>query len=178
MDSVSAVLVIGVGLAVTLLVGIASQRRSRMAAQAAQRTPPPPPPARPLPTQEQEEDLEAVSRAIEQAREELRWLHEQVARERARLERLRRQTPAQNRPVQAPPAPAPAPDSPWVILGLKPGASAEDMRRRYRLLSRVWHPDRFMDAPPELRAEAELMMGRLNRAYQTLTGQPAGARRG
>ena len=178
MDSVTAVLVISVGLAVTLLVGIASQRRGRLAVQPAQRAAPPPPQL--TPTQEQQEDLDAVGRAIEQAREELRWLHEQVARERARLERLRRQTPAQAGSGPPPPAPAPtsAPDSPWVILGLKPGAGVEDIRRRYRLLSRVWHPDRFMDGPPELRAEAELMMGRLNRAYQTLTGQATGARKG
>jgi curved DNA-binding protein CbpA len=58
-----------------------------------------------------------------------------------------------------------------VILGLRPGASPEDIRRRYRLLSRVWHPDRFTDGPPELRAEAEMMMARLNRAHNALNGQ-------
>jgi hypothetical protein len=63
----------------------------------------------------------------------------------------------------------PSVDSPWVILGLRPGSSADDIRRRYRLLSRVWHPDRFTDGPPELRAEAEMMMARLNRANNALT---------
>ncbi len=71
----------------------------------------------------------------------------------------------------------PSVDSPWVILGLRPGSSSDDIRRRYRLLSRVWHPDRFTDGPPELRAEAEVMMARLNRSYNALTNQAAGAKR-
>jgi hypothetical protein len=172
MDSVTAVLIVGVGLAVTLLVGIASQRRSRMALLAASRAAAPPPAPTLSPSREQQEDFDAVTRRIEEAREELLWLREQVARERARLERLRHQGPTTGAP---PPAP-PTGDSPWVVLGLRPGASLDDVRRRYRLLSRVWHPDRFTDGPPELRAEAEVMMARLNRAHQALAGGQAVSR--
>ena len=57
------------------------------------------------------------------------------------------------------------------------GGGLDDIRKRYRLLSRVWHPDRFVDGPPELRAEAEMMMARLNRAYNALSGQAAGFKR-
>lgn len=176
MDGVTAIIVISAGLAVTMLIGMASQRRSRVVPQPAPRaaSSPPPPMA---PTQEQQEDLDAVNRSIEEAREELLWLREQVARERARLERLRHQGPPAGGTAQGGPSFAPPPpiaDSPWVVLGLKPGASPDDVRRRYRLLSRVWHPDRFVDAPPELRAEAEQMMARLNRAHRLLTsGQTA-----
>jgi DnaJ-domain-containing protein 1 len=125
------------------------------------------------PTAEQQEDIEAVQEGIEAARAELRWLRDQVARERERLERMRRQhQPA----AQTAPQPQIA-DSPWVVLGLRPGSGPDDIRRRYRLLSRVWHPDRFIEGPPELRAEAELMMARLNKAHNALVGAAAGFRR-
>jgi hypothetical protein len=173
MDGVTAAMIVGIGLVCTLLVGVASQRRREHRTLSAPPRPNPPPVYGPTP--DQQEDIDAVTRGIEQARSELLWLREQVAKERARLERLRRQT-------VAPPEPAETiagsfPETPWLILGLKPGASAEDIRRRYRLLSRVWHPDRFVDGPPELRAEAEQMMARLNRAYQTVNASSAGARR-
>ena len=172
MDGVTAVVVVAIGLLFTLLIGITSQLYGR-----AKRAQPRPQPASTAtrthgPTADQQEDIDAVEQGIEAARTELRWLREQVARERDRLERLRKQ--------QAPtPAPAPAPpfDSPWVVLGLRPGASQEDIRRRYRLLSRVWHPDRFIAGPPELRAEAELMMARLNKAHNALIGAAASLRR-
>jgi DnaJ domain len=195
MTSLVAVLVIGIGLLLTLTVGMATQffgRAGRVAAQ-------PAPPSKPGPTAEQQEDIDAVDKGIEEARSELMWLHEQVSRERAKLERLRHQVhnmgngrayaqppPGQGpRPHQPPggqgqrpqqPA-APMPDSPWVILGLRPGAGPDDIRRRYRLLSRVWHPDRFIDGPPELRAEAEMMMARLNKANNALASQAAGLKR-
>jgi DnaJ-like protein len=160
-DGATAAMGIGIGLALTLLVGMASQILGRRPVRRAKtRTIPTPPP--PTPSEEQQEDLDAVNRGIETARSELRWLRDQVAKERARLENVRRQ--------QAPePAPAPfAPDNPWTVLGLAPGASPDEVRHRFRLLSRVWHPDRFTDGPAELRAEAEAMMARLNRAHQTL----------
>lgn len=167
MDGVTAAMIIGIGLVFTLVVGIASQRRSRVVLQSSQRTVASPPSYQP--NREQQEDIDAVNQSIEQAREELMWLRDQVAKERARLERLRRQTvpPA----VAADPLPGSAVETPWVVLGLRPGASGDDIRRRYRLLSRVWHPDRFIDGTPELRAEAEHMMARLNRAHKALTQQ-------
>lgn len=137
-----------------------------------------------------EEDLSAANRSVEEARAELLWLRDQVVKERARLDQLKRQAeafgsaPASQQTHHSPgpqphqrAGPAPSLDSPWVILGLRPGSSSEDIRRRYRLLSRVWHPDRFADGPPELRAEAETMMARLNRANTLLGSQTAGTQR-
>jgi len=153
MDAGTAAVIIGLGLACTLLVGMAAQWNGRrITSQAWGRKP----------------------------RRELLWLREQVARERGRLEGLRRQVPPS--PPGSPPhgpqaAPPPLnPDSPWAVLGLRPGAGAEEVRRRYRLLSRVWHPDRFTDGSDELRAEAEAMMAKLNRAHTSLSNQPTGAR--
>jgi DnaJ-domain-containing protein 1 len=182
-----AVVVIGILLLLTLAVGMATQLFGR--ARRAETNAPVPPLHGPTP--EQQEDIDAVNKGIEQARAELVWLREQVARERARLEHIRRQAQGagsgkareQARPAAGPgPRPQPQPvaptaDSPWVILGLRPGASTEDIRRRYRLLSRVWHPDRFMEGPPELRAEAEVMMARLNRAHNALSSHAAGFKR-
>lgn len=163
-DGATAAIGIGIGLALTLLVGMASQLLGRRPARPAQTRTVPVPPA-PGPTQEQQEDLDAVNRGIETARSELRWLREQVAKERARLENLRRQQVSE--PAPAPPTPR-SPDDPWRVLGLAPGAGPDEVRHRFRLLSRVWHPDRFADGPAELRAEAEAMMARLNRAHRTL----------
>jgi hypothetical protein len=207
MSGLVAVLVIGIGLLLTLSVGMATQLFGRVGRISAQ----PPPPSKPSPTAEQQEDIDAVDKGIEKARSELMWLREQVSRERAKLERLRQQThdmgngrgygqappdqgPGQRhapggqwqRQQQMPPGgqwqrpqqpPTVVQDSPWVILGLRPGSGADDIRRRYRLLSRVWHPDRFADGPPELRAEAEVMMARLNKAHNALTSQAAGLKR-
>jgi hypothetical protein len=173
MDGVTAAMIVGIGLVCTLLVGVASQRRGHHAVPTSPPRPNPPPAYGPTP--DQQEDIDAVNQGIEQAREELRWLRDQVAKERARLERLRHQTRA---PADLPETPASPPtETPWVVLGLKPGASTEDIRRRYRLLSRVWHPDRFVDGPPELRAEAEVMMARLNRAYHAVNASSTGMSR-
>jgi DnaJ-domain-containing protein 1 len=182
MSTFTAVIIVAILLMVTLLVGIASQVYGRVAApEPPPRTAPtPPPPAartRSRAADDLEEDLDVLHESIEAARSELLWLREQVARERARLERVRRQAPpSRDAAPESPPAPTPL-DSPWVVLGLKPGASIEEVRRRYRLLCRVWHPDRFVDGPAELRAEAETMMARLNKAHNALSGQAAGFRR-
>ena len=170
MSGETAVVLVAIGLLLTMVVGMASQRRRPRLEDT---MPPSPTKIAKGPTAEQQEDIEAVQESIEAARSELRWLRDQVARERERLERMRKQHQAA---APAPPPPQMA-DSPWVVLGLRPGSGPDDIRRRYRLLSRVWHPDRFIEGPPELRAEAELMMARLNKAHNALVGAAAGFRR-
>ena len=52
-------------------------------------------------------------------------------------------------------------------LGLEPGASAAEIKQAYRELARVWHPDRFANAP-QLRDVAQAKMAEINTAYHSL----------
>jgi hypothetical protein len=51
------------------------------------------------------------------------------------------------------------------VLGLKPGASEEEVKKAYRELAMVWHPDRFASDSP-LHAKAEEKSKELNGAYE------------
>lgn len=55
----------------------------------------------------------------------------------------------------------------WDLFSLSPGASAGDLKRAYRDLVDVWHPDRFAHNP-RLQAKAETMTKLINAAYQRL----------
>lgn len=66
------------------------------------------------------------------------------------------------------------------ILELEPGASEEEVRRAYRELTKVWHPDRF-GHDETLRRRAEEKLKAINEAYQAIsaggfrsTRQPGG----
>jgi len=52
-------------------------------------------------------------------------------------------------------------------LGLELGASREDVKKAYRDLSKVWHPDRFTE-DPALQQKAEEQLKSINDAYQHL----------
>ncbi|MEH1945699.1 MAG: J domain-containing protein, partial [Nostoc sp.] len=41
----------------------------------------------------------------------------------------------------------------YEILGLKPGASQAQVKRTYRKLVKIWHPDRFVDQKQKQEAE-------------------------
>ena len=51
------------------------------------------------------------------------------------------------------------------ILGLKPGASQEEVNQAYRDLVNVWHPDRFV-GNPRLQKKAEEKVKEINAAYE------------
>jgi fibronectin type 3 domain-containing protein len=53
------------------------------------------------------------------------------------------------------------------ILDLNPGASLDEVKRSYRELAKVWHPDRFAHDSSLLR-KAHEKMKQLNHAYQQL----------
>ena len=55
----------------------------------------------------------------------------------------------------------------YFVLGLRPGASAADMKAAHRDLAKVWHPDRFVH-DPQLRQKAEHRLKEINEAYDQL----------
>ncbi len=58
------------------------------------------------------------------------------------------------------------------ILDLEAGASLEEVKRSYRELVKVWHPDRFR-GDPKLQAKAEEKLKRINLAYERLSKEAA-----
>lgn len=59
----------------------------------------------------------------------------------------------------------------YAILGVTPGASREVIHQEYRRLAKLWHPDRYSFAPPELRERAERRMRAISHAWAEL-GDP------
>ncbi len=55
-------------------------------------------------------------------------------------------------------------DDPYKVLGLKENASADDVKKAYRKMARVYHPDLHPDDP-----EATQRMNEINEAYDMLT---------
>ena len=53
------------------------------------------------------------------------------------------------------------------VLGVTPGASAQEVKQAYRDLAKVWHPDRFQDSP-RLSRQAEEKLKQINDAYEAL----------
>ncbi|HYN85424.1 MAG TPA: J domain-containing protein [Pyrinomonadaceae bacterium] len=62
-------------------------------------------------------------------------------------------------------------------LGLRPGATREELKTAYRDMAKVWHPDRFAH-DPRLQSMAQEKLKEINEAYKQLTSpRPARARR-
>ena len=59
----------------------------------------------------------------------------------------------------------------YAVLGLRPGASDDEVRRAFHRLAKLWHPDRYMAAPAPLRERAERRMRALIAAHEAL-GDP------
>jgi len=55
----------------------------------------------------------------------------------------------------------------YQVLGLKRGASADQVKEAYRDLAKVWHPDRF-GTDPRLQHKAQEKLKEINRAYSYL----------
>jgi hypothetical protein len=54
------------------------------------------------------------------------------------------------------------------VLGLAPGASAQEVKQAYRDLVQFWHPDKHAEKSARLRQLAEDKMKEINEAYETL----------
>ncbi|MEH2239612.1 J domain-containing protein [Nostoc sp.] len=52
------------------------------------------------------------------------------------------------------------------ILGLKPGASVDQVKQAYRQMAKTWHPDCFLQ--PQQKLEAEEKIKEINQAYARL----------
>lgn len=61
-----------------------------------------------------------------------------------------------------------APNRNLDILGLKHGASPDEIRTAYRELVKVWHPDRFAD-DKNLQVKAQEKLSEINRAFEELS---------
>ncbi|MFT8352225.1 J domain-containing protein [Clostridium saccharoperbutylacetonicum] len=57
--------------------------------------------------------------------------------------------------------------NPYEVLGVKPGASQDEIKSAYRKLIKQYHPDKFIDNPLQNLAEAK--MAEINKAYDELT---------
>lgn len=63
--------------------------------------------------------------------------------------------------------------NPYKVLGIKEGASYDEIKRAYRELVKKYHPDRYWDNP--LSDLAEEKMREINEAYETLMKNAGGA---
>lgn len=61
---------------------------------------------------------------------------------------------------------------PYSVLGVKPDASDEEIKRAYRELARKYHPDNYQNNP--LADLAEEKMKEINEAYDTITRMRSG----
>lgn len=71
------------------------------------------------------------------------------------------------------------PESPFVVLGLAPGTSAAEVRRRYLKLVSETHPDKLIaaGAPPAIVKAANTKLAAINGAYEAImASETAGAR--
>jgi len=62
----------------------------------------------------------------------------------------------------------------YETLELEPGASPEEVKRAWRDLAKVWHPDRFSHDPP-LQQKAQEKLKEINKAYEKLSSYHAGS---
>ena len=113
-----------------------------------------------------------VQRQLDRLQGQGEALREEYLRQRARLEarllewldELEREG---QRYFQSGPRQISAPEA-YERLGLPPGASYPEVRRAWRRLMRVYHPDRAMRAGAEQIALAEQEAKRLNEAHEYL----------
>ncbi|MBE6049729.1 MAG: J domain-containing protein [Clostridium sp.] len=62
--------------------------------------------------------------------------------------------------------------NPYEVLGVKPGASQEEIKSAYRKLVKQYHPDQFADNP--LQSLAQEKLAEINEAYNMLSNGGAG----
>lgn len=66
-------------------------------------------------------------------------------------------------------------EDPYHVLKVEPGADWATVVSAHRSLVKEFHPDRFVDHPAEVVAQAEVEIKRINRAYSELNKQRSAA---
>ena len=67
--------------------------------------------------------------------------------------------------------PAPPPTDPYVVLGISPEASNEEVEQAWRRRMQEYHPDRVANAAPELRELAGRRAREANAAWESIRRQ-------
>ena len=55
------------------------------------------------------------------------------------------------------------------VLGIKPNANEDDIKKAYKRLSNRFHPDKLLGASEDERVEAEAQLQRVKKAYEVLS---------
>lgn len=63
----------------------------------------------------------------------------------------------------------------YELLGVRPGASLQELKTAHRDMAKVWHPDRFAH-DPRLQQKAQEKLKEINEAYDQLTAAKSGRR--
>lgn len=83
-----------------------------------------------------------------------------------RLDEVPWKTPRSDRPIPKPTTPEA--QDPYAVLGLKPGASPEEIHKAYREMIAQYHPDKVQHLGAEFRQLAEEKAKEIQRAYELL----------
>ena len=113
---------------------------------------------------QEEEELEAQTQQLAEQAERLRQAEEQLreAEWRLRWEEREAHRKCQREPAQAA---AQFQTDWWIVLGVAPSASKDDVVRNYRHRIKQYHPDRVAGLAPEFLQLAEERTKALNEAY-------------
>jgi hypothetical protein len=115
--------------------------------------------------QQKEDARRAKARAEQSSAEQARA--EQARQERARQEQARQEESRQRQQRSSPPPPDRTTRA-LAVLGLTPGASKADVRRAYRRMAQLHHPDRFYSESKHQVALASARFQRIKNAYDYL----------
>nr|WP_289108640.1 DnaJ domain-containing protein [uncultured Halomonas sp.] len=115
--------------------------------------------------QQKEDARRAKARAEQSSAEQARA--EQARQERARQEQARQEESRRRQQRSSPPPPDRTTRA-LAVLGLTPGASKTDVRRAYRRMAQLHHPDRFYSDSEHQVALASARFQRIKNAYDYL----------
>jgi chemotaxis protein histidine kinase CheA len=115
--------------------------------------------------QQKEDARRAKARAEQSSAEQARA--EQARQERARQEQARQEESRRRQQRSSPPPPDRTTRA-LAVLGLTPGASKADVRRAYRRMAQLHHPDRFYSESKHQVALASARFQRIKNAYDYL----------